>query len=171
MYVPDDRDLLSELSELPPASAGDSMPLVLANDRPAVLAYAFHEKPAWLQDEAERTAETGELFALIAFSSKKAVLFGPPNDEALNGHPLHDRGLQPYSAFEVKDSSWIRSLERMNRVHPRHRPERLAEYRHLIFTFHDSTFECIARAFRASSIRTTTSDLVTEMSRRLGDIR
>jgi hypothetical protein len=171
MYVPDDRDLLIELSGLPAASTGDPMPLALADDRAAVLAYVIHEKPAWLREEAERSVESGELFALIEFSLTLALLFGPPNDEALSGHPLAGRGLEPYSAFEVKDSSWLRSLERMNRVHPRHRAENFAKYRHFIFTFHDSTFECIARAFRASSLRTSSSNLVMQMHRLLGDIR
>ena len=59
MYVPDDRDLLIELTELPPASAGDSMPLVLANDRAALLAYALHEKAP----DASRICITEKLLA------------------------------------------------------------------------------------------------------------
>jgi hypothetical protein len=55
------------------------------------------------------------------------------------------RGLAPYGEFEVVASSWIRSLERMNRVHPRHDAARFAELRHFIFTFHDKTFECVAK--------------------------
>jgi hypothetical protein len=32
-------------------------------------------------------------------------------------------------------------------VHPRHQPERFAKRRHLIFTFHDTTFECVCDGF------------------------
>ncbi|HEX8863370.1 MAG TPA: hypothetical protein VGC06_30595 [Actinomycetes bacterium] len=57
--------------------------------------------------------------------------WGPPNDEALQGHPLVDRGLRPYGVFRVEGSSWIRQLERMNRVHPQHRPEAFRDLCHL----------------------------------------
>ena len=67
-----------------------------------------------------------------------------PNDEAFAGHPLSSRGLRPYGAFEVHDSSWIHQLEHMNSVHPYHRRERYLQLRHFILSFHDSTFECVA---------------------------
>jgi hypothetical protein len=37
-----------------------------------------------------------------------------PNDESLHGHPLFERGLNFYGAFQVESSSWIRALERIN---------------------------------------------------------
>jgi hypothetical protein len=74
-------------------------------------------------------------------------MFGPPNDEAFSGHPLAPKGLAPYRVFEIDDSSWLRTLERMNSVHPYHRSEHFAVYKHFVFAFHDSTFECIAKQF------------------------
>jgi hypothetical protein len=76
-----------------------------------------------------------------------AHMFGPPNDEAFSGHPLASRGLQPYRAFRIEDSSWIRKLEGMNRVHEHHKLERFHALQHLVFAFHDSTFECICKQF------------------------
>jgi hypothetical protein len=38
----------------------------------------------------------------------------------------------------------------MNAVHPCHKPEHFADYRHFVFAFHDTTFECIAHAFTVS---------------------
>jgi hypothetical protein len=96
----------------------------------------------------ENTA--GEPVALVSFTQPYAHMFGPPNDEAFSGHPLASRGLRPYSVSEIRESSWIRRLERMNAVHPYHKPERFADYRHFVFAFHDTTFECIARAFTVS---------------------
>jgi hypothetical protein len=55
--------------------------------------------------------------------------------------------LHPYGAFEVHNSSSIRRLERMSAVHQRHRPETFWRYRHLVFVFHDSTFECVCEGF------------------------
>ncbi len=38
----------------------------------------------------------------------------------------------------------------MNSLHPYHRPERFARYKHFILSFHDTTFECLAEAFSVS---------------------
>ena len=37
-----------------------------------------------------------------------------------------------------------RQLERMNSVHALHNPERFSRLVHFVFSFHDSTFECVA---------------------------
>ena len=58
-------------------------------------------------------------------------MFGPPNDEAFSGHPLASRGLHPYGAFKIENSSWIRHLEKMNSVHPNHHPERYFKLQHV----------------------------------------
>ncbi len=41
----------------------------------------------------------------------------------------------------------------MNAVHPCHRPEHFAGFKHYIFAFHDSTFECIAEGFTCEVYR------------------
>lgn len=91
--------------------------------------------------------ESDELCALVRFTRPYAHMFGPPNDEAFSGHPLAARGLRPYRVFEIESSSWIRALERMNSVHPNHRPERFGNFKHFVFAFHDATFECVAQTF------------------------
>jgi hypothetical protein len=136
MYSIDGKDSVVTLSEIPRPEAGASSPVVYASD--GTLAVAYYTTPA---DDA---------VALISFTMPHVHLFGAPNDEALDGHPLYERGLTFYAAFEVRDSSWLRSLERMNRVHMFHDPARFAVYRHFIITFHDTTFECIAEGFSVS---------------------
>lgn len=97
-------------------------------------------------------------------------MFGGPNDEAFDGHPLAARGLTPYGVFEVKDSSWIRKLERMNSVHPMHNRELfLKRLRHFIFAFHDSTFECVAERFEFDLIEGSMMDVLQHMGRILAD--
>jgi hypothetical protein len=82
---------------------------------------------------------------VVHFHRPTIHTLGPPNDETLHGHRLAKKGLQPYGAFEVINSEWIRLLEQMNSVHHRHDRERFLEgKRHFIITFHDSVFECIA---------------------------
>lgn len=62
-------------------------------------------------------------------------MFGPPNDEALAGHPLTERGLRSYSVFRMENSSLIRSLERMNSVHRSHKAAAYDALSHHIFAF------------------------------------
>jgi len=89
-----------------------------------------------------RTAD--EKIAVIRFPLCAYVAFGAPNDEALGGHPLSALGLKFYSVHEVKDSSLVRMLEQRNAVHPRHdRTRYLKDKKHYVFTFQDSTLECV----------------------------
>jgi hypothetical protein len=101
---------------------------------------------------------------VVRFKRARAHFFGPPNDEAFGGHPLAERGLEPYSVFEVLSSSWIRALEQMNSVHPQHRPESFESYRHFILAFHDTTFECIADGFTIEQLTGTMRSITTSLA-------
>jgi hypothetical protein len=136
MYTVDGNDQVVELTDFPQQSAGAPMPLLLAQDGELVLAYELSD------------SET-EYFAIVAFDGVATHRFGPPNDETLEGHPLYGKGLESYGVYEVQSSSWIRALERMNRVHPAHRSAVFSRYRHFIFTFHDTMLECVARGVRS----------------------
>ena len=130
MYSIDKRDEVVALSELPLPDVGAPLPHLNADEHEARVTY--------------KGADDGEASVTVTFSGLCALLFGAPNDEAFEGHPLAGRGLTPCGAFEVRHSSWVRSLERMNRVHPSHRAEAFDRYRHFVLTFHDTTFECVA---------------------------
>jgi hypothetical protein len=88
--------------------------------------------------------------ALVTFEHPYGHFFGPPHEDAFRGHPLSSRGFRPHKAFEVIHSSWIRRFERMNLADSECDSDRLAGYRHFIFAFHDTTFECVARSFSVS---------------------
>lgn len=116
------------LPDWPQPAAGAPEPKVLADDCTLSIRY--------------RTEK--DQFAVIRFPLCTYFTFGQPNDEALDGHPLASRGLECYSVHEVRNSSLILLLERRNSVHPRHdRDAFLRGRRHYIFTFHDSTLECV----------------------------
>jgi hypothetical protein len=85
--------------------------------------------------------------AFVSFTDPLIHRFGAPNDEARSGHPLFNLGLQHYAALEVLNSPWIAELARQNEVHPKHSPGLYSGYRHFVWTFHDSTFECVASDF------------------------
>jgi hypothetical protein len=87
-------------------------------------------------------------YGIIEFERCSLTKFGYPNDEALAGHPLYDKGLGAYRVFRVCNSSWIKQMTEQNRVSFPKTPD--SNKSHFIFTFHDSTFECIANGLTAA---------------------
>jgi hypothetical protein len=69
------------------------------------------------------------------------IKFGSPNDHGLPNHELFQYGLDYYNAYEVRDSPWIRRV---------YSPETIASsaIKHLVITFHDSTFECLTEDYQ-----------------------
>jgi hypothetical protein len=160
MYEVDERDRVVELKDVPQSSIGAPIPRLVAHESRVVLAYYLEERDeGWDGSTVRIVSEDseGEAIGIVRFNGCLVHMFGPPNDEAFRGHPLANRGLHPYAAFRIEDSSWIRRLERMNSVHSQHRPERFWKLQHIVFAFHDSTFECLCRGF---DIRTTRGSIV-----------
>ena len=62
---------------------------------------------------------------------------------SLAGHPLFEKGLGSFGVFEVLASTWVAQLDAQ---HKAARPDgpALPPQRHFVFTFHDSTLECVA---------------------------
>lgn len=150
MYEVDHLDKVVKLKDVPQSDVGAPLPFVVGDESHVVLAYLASEPdPAWdgTYTTSVRPTSMGQVVAILHFERALAHMFGPPNDEALFGHPLAKRGLSHYAAFEIQQSSWIRKLERMNSVHPNHLPGMFSDNKHFIFTFHDSVFECIAEGF------------------------
>lgn len=106
--------------------------------------------------------DSDEPIVIVRFD-RRTHMFGPPNDEAFAGHPLAKRGLKPYGAFRIENSSWIRRLERMNSVHSQHRAENYWKLQHLVFSFHDSTFECVCLKFDIRTAQGSIKDVIPEM--------
>lgn len=169
MYVVDDRDRVVERPDVPRSSVGAPLPVVLADEHTVLLAYLLDDRgPAWDGTSVRVvTASSDEPVALVRFQRTWAFQFGPPNDEAFHGHPLSERGLHPYAAFEIEDSSWLRALEQMNSVHEHHRPDDFGRLRHFVFAFHDSTFECLARSVTVELRDGPLTKVVSEMTKLL----
>jgi hypothetical protein len=170
MYSVVNPDRVVELTDLPQSSVGAPLPVVLGDEHVTLLAYIVQDKP---HDAGGRVLTDGDLamlveqVALVEFKGCQSCMFGSPNDEAFAGHPLANRGLHPYSAFRINDWSWIRQLERMNSVHPFHKPERFQRLNHFVFAFHDSTFECVAEDFTVSVHQGSLESMLPKMQRRL----
>jgi len=156
MYAVTKSDQVRELAELPQSSIGAPCPMILVGEHSLRIAYYLEEKDEGWNGTTVRMLspdQGNEPCGVVDFVMPYAHMFGPPNDEAFGGHPLAERGLRPYGAFEVEGSSWLATLERMNSIHPYHRAERFKKYRHFILSFHDTTFECIAQSFTLATYR------------------
>jgi hypothetical protein len=169
MYEVDARDQVVELDDVPQSSVGAPLPVVVADEGTLQLAYyASVPDPDWDGTYVrEIDLSTADPVILVQFDGAYAWFHGPPNDEACQGHPLASRGLHPYAAFRVENSSWVRHLERMNSVHEHHNPEGFARLRHYVFAFRDSTFECVARSFTAVQVKGPLTRVAQEMARDL----
>jgi len=65
---------------------------------------------------------------------------------------MYGKGLDAYGAFEVFNSPWKRRMAEQNRVSF---PETKGyPSRHLIFSFHGSTFECLAERMEVTIMKT-----------------
>lgn len=153
MYTVDDKDTVISLEAVPRSSVGAPMPIVVCDEHTLFLAYYVQRHDPDMNGTTVRVVgprSPGEETALIEFQRCHAHMFGPPSDEAFAGHPLAGRGLRPYRAFRIDQSSWVRSMERRSSAHPSHRPGSLRNLQHFVFAFHDSTFECVATRFESS---------------------
>jgi hypothetical protein len=153
VYEIDEKDRVVPL-DLPTPDTGDPLPIVLSKDGAVILSYMSY-------------VAKKDMNVIVSFPLCLAHYFGPPNDEAFEGHPLAKRGLKPYGVYQVLDSSWIRQLERRNAVHSRHDKARfLATWKHFVFAFHDSILECVAKDF-GSEMTEEDDDTIKLMAKRL----
>lgn len=167
MYQVDREDKVIELINIPQSSVGAPMPIVLSSEYKTLLAYLLQDELNWGNPTSDDFERSGESIAVVEFNHRRSFMFGSPNDETFHGHPLYERGLHSYGVFEIENSSWIRKLERMNSVHDRHNPKRFEKYKHFVFAFHDSTFECVAESFEISIHEGSLESIFPEMQKRL----
>ena len=160
MYQVDEHDLVIKVDDVPQPDIGAPLPAVVAAEHKLDLIYIASEPdPDWDGSYANVIGSNseGQAIVVVRFDRPYAHFFGPPNDEAFEGHPLAARGLTAYAVSEVQNSSWVRALEKMNSVHPDHLPSQFADFRHFIFAFHDTTFECVASSYKFTCERGSVS--------------
>ncbi len=89
---------------------------------------------------------------IIRFEHCIVSKLGYPNDEALPGHSLYQFGLTHYELQLVINSPWLRELNLANEISFPESLGHLDGYKHFIFPFHDSTFECLADSFQERKV-------------------
>lgn len=169
MYQVDSEDKVVKFDAVPQPSIGAPLPIILSEEGKVILAFYLENPPeGWDGSTVRLTSQQAEEpIAIVELKCCYAHMFGPPNDEVFSSHPLASRGLHPYGAFEVLRSSWIRQCEKMNSIHPYHKPERFLNYHHYVFAFHDSTFECIADGFDVTETHSSMQAILPLMAEKL----
>lgn len=165
------KDDVIRLEGIPQSSIGAPNPTLIAGEHSITLIYYVEDTPENWDGTSTRIITTGssnEPIAIISFQLSYAHYFGPPNDEAFQGHPLEKHGLSPYGSYEIQNSSWIHSLERLNSVHAHHKKQDFkTSKRHFVLAFHDSVFECIAKSYTIEttqgSIRDTAQSVLSTL--------
>ena len=166
MYTVDASDRVVGCADAPLPDSGAALPFIISNEQRLLLAYMAANTEAGDTFSVElMTPDSQGYVALVEFNHPRAHMFGPPNDETFSSHPLANRGLRPYGSFEVIDSSWIRQLIGMNRA--RHPWNPYEGMRHFIFSFHDSTFECVAKSLAVNLREGSVRDVMFEIMQKL----
>ncbi len=167
MYQVDEKDKVVKLGDLPPCDIGAPLPAVVAAEHQLDLLYIASETDPNSDWDGSYVNVVGhsssvEPIVCVKFIGPYVHMFGPPSEDTISDHPLASRGLDAFAAWEVLESSWIRTLEKMDSVHTNHNPCRYDDFRHFILTFHDTTFECVAFEYKfdvvSGSISSVASD-------------
>lgn len=152
---------------------GAPLPQLVKDDYRTCLAFCVREiDPNWhgTYIKLESTEdEDPQTLALVEFQRCISVKFGSPNDEVFHGHPLEGKGRASYAAQIVVNSPWLAEIEAINKVHAGYSPERWRHFKHYIFWFHDSTFECIAKSFTVELYQESMYQMLMRMVDRLDD--
>jgi hypothetical protein len=155
----------------PSWSTGAPMPQVYSNGHKTYLIYLVNQPdPEWngtYTTMIDNTTKTTYPLALVEFIRPDTHRFGTVNDEACNGHPLYDKGLEFYSAHFVENSTWIEELKTIHKVHPNFKENMWTDKKHFFLFFHDEMFEIIAQDFKIEIFESTFLDLATEAIKRI----
>ena len=107
MYEPDELDRVVAVAGLPQCDTGAPSPVVAATEGELQVAYIC------------RTGDEREVaIAVVTFADTRAHTFGMPNDEALRGHPLFERGVGFYGAFQARTPHGSAHLKGSTRFTP-----------------------------------------------------
>jgi len=139
--VENESDTLILLDSVPMPAPASTEPFVVADEARTQVVYRIAPSEFSVYGPF---ASNEEPFCLVRFDRAVFQSLGPPNDEELNRHVLHAKGLRCYGAYEVLSSTLVAEWWPNT--------PRAIVLRHFIFTFEDSSFECVASDCRLDGI-------------------
>ena len=137
-FVAGENDIPLLLAAVPMPAPASTEPFTIADEGRALLVYRIAPT-----HHGAAGRFVSELFCLVKFDGAVFASLGPPNDEEVSSHVLHAKGLRPYAAYEVVNSTLVAEWW-PNVGLP-------ITLRHFIFTFQDSSFEAVASNCRLVS--------------------
>ena len=153
---------LETIDSIPKCDVGAPSPAIYSDELYVYLFYYLpYDVEHWDGTYVNiRDNNTDEGIVCIKFEGCNQFKFGSPNDEAIEGHPLYRYGLEAYTFFEVKNSEWVDTLMKMNRVHFHHKDEYFDKCRHFIYFFHDNCFEIVCNSYSYEIINTNIKEAI-----------
>jgi hypothetical protein len=112
---------------------------------PTVLQWGNEAHLFFYLRESDRDG-SGDQVGSIAFEQCRATRLDPWGED---GHRLSGSGWEPYTALRVINSCWLQQTF-----------DTSSDLAHFVFPFHDETFECIARSFKASRLEGSMADAI-----------
>ena len=135
-------------------STGAPCPQVFSNGHETYLSYY--------------TDDVKSPIVLVTFYKSRSHRFGIVNDEAANGHPLYEKGLETYRAHTIVNSRWIEEHKQIHKIHPRYSDKHWVGYKHFLLFFHDEIFEVIFSGdHKIEPFNSTLKEIALEIARRL----
>lgn len=154
MYQSSGQETLVTLTSLPLPYQDAPLPTVLADELNLILCYVVSgDVDESLAESTSLHAYEEEPMLAVKFHNPLAHYQGPPDDGGIQGHPLYDMGLRAYGIYVVEHSGWIQNLKVMQINSGLYNAQDWEPLKHYIFTFHSTTFECIAEGYRALMVR------------------
>ncbi len=147
-----------------PWDIGAPLPHVISSGSRTFLIYLVrepdHDWDGTYVTVVDPTSGDTQPLALVEFTGCYAFLFGGPNDDAMEAHPLHGKGLAPYGAHLIDNSRWIDHFASIETAYQGHRSAYWSELKHYLLLFHDEMFECIARSHTIEVYRDTFANVM-----------
>ena len=130
--------------------AAVSEPAFFQTERASLLTFsAVREKANWRREDAG--------YGLVEIVHCCTSSFGGPGDEDIEKDPA-------YGVFEIVNSRWKRLLSEHGGLYFPGTPG--PGQRHFVFTFHDSTFQCIASDLRCMTLEPPFENVLAEVRKR-----
>ncbi|MBB6127112.1 hypothetical protein [Mucilaginibacter lappiensis] len=133
---------------------GAPCPLLIADDHNLRLIFYSNDEDQIELRQRDNIYDQGIIE--LKFIRHNFFSFGPPNDEALNGHPYYELNLGSYSFYELQDSDLIAKISTYGRHHHFYNTRAYEKCHHYILTFKEQLFECVAHGFEVYKHNETT---------------
>ncbi|HET9277850.1 MAG TPA: hypothetical protein VFN95_06675 [Flavitalea sp.] len=150
---------------------GAPLPQLFSNGHQTFLTYFIDTPdPSWdgsYTTLIDNKSDSVFPIAVVTFIRPNSHRFGIANDEAADGHPLYNKGLEVYRAHIIENSRWIEELKQIHMVHPRYSDKHWIDYKHFLLFFHDEIFEIIAKDYKIEVINSTFKEVALEVAKRL----